>query len=321
MLGAAALLGVEAASALVARASACSLACQTVQLMDLRPFIPGNLVRFEIMPDNEDVSVSLWMAEGVEVSASERTVDGRRVFEANEAIEPGTELELRFTSSCDEQTTTDSNVYRFTATEHVELEIGAMELTLIEEGVSHEVNADEPTLFKRYAYRAPVDYGAKHLLRQTVTLDGEPLESLFSIIPTGVQLEDTISVYVACEGDTTVVCGNTYVVSSGVHTLRVETEILGEEEAPEPVEIEVEISAAEAERCQIASPLAEGGGNDTDRDGGSDEGDARSRSQRLGADTPHASSCSAALSRAGSASTAWAMFALALIFARRRSIT
>jgi MYXO-CTERM domain-containing protein len=319
VLGAAALLGAEAAGALVGRASACTFSCQTVQLMHQRPFMPGNLIRFEIMPDNEHVTVSLWTADGEEVPASERLVNERRVFEAHEAIAPGTALELRYESSCDELSAAPAT-FQFTATEHVELEIGTMELTLLEEGVTWSVNVDEPTLFKRYSYQGPVDATAQHLLRHQVTLDGAALATSFSVHHFGLQLDDAITVFVGCNGNTSVFCGDIQVALPGVHTLRVETEILGEEDAPDPIEIEVEVSAAEAEQCQLTSPLAEDGGDDIDRDGGSDEG-GRSRSQRLGADTPHASSCSAALNRAGSASTAWAMLVLALIFARRRSIT
>jgi hypothetical protein len=232
---------------LAERASACSLPqCQSPLRLPPAPYLPGNLVYFQIVGD-DPAGLALRTAEGEPIAASIRTIGTDRVFAPEQPIADGTQLVLEYSLQCygDPPPQTLLQTFEFMTSAPVELAFNPGRLEIEEVGV-RQPGRDGETSFVRVRHWPGESNGDTSLLMtHTSKVDGVPASPLQL---NGLEL---IEVPVACRprvadaGRDT--CGNLYTLPPGVHTVEVSTHVVGATTQPEPVSLEVEVQCPDTD--------------------------------------------------------------------------
>jgi hypothetical protein len=230
-------------SALAERASACSLPqCQSPVRLAPAPYLPGNLVYFQIVGD-DPTEIALRTAEGEPIAASIRTIGTDRVFAPEQPIAEGTQVVLEYSLQC--YGDPPPQTFEFMTSAHVELAFNPGRLEIEEIGV-RQPGHDAETSFVRVRHWPGESNGDTSLLMtHTSKVDGVPAPPLQL---NGLEL---IEVPVACRrpvadaGRDT--CGNLYALPPGVHTVEVFTHVVGATTQPEPVRLEVEVQCPDTD--------------------------------------------------------------------------
>lgn len=215
--------------------------------------MPGNLVSFEVTQEDPG-TLLLETQAGEPVATHIVTRGGDRLFEPIAAIPAGTSLVLTY-AVCPGAQSSQVGRYAFTTSEPDTVELQAAKLDLIERGVAFTDNPEQASAFVRLRYSSPDFRGtAQHLVRHTATVDGHPVgitetNGLVIHVPTQCRLN--------VDGFTVGMCGDLASVPPGVHTVEVQSHVLGRETDPVAVQLSIETQCpGEVDRaCDTDSDL------------------------------------------------------------------
>jgi hypothetical protein len=233
--------------------------------------VPGNLVRFRILPgvDPSALNLELRTAAGELIPASVQGSDSERYFAPDQTMAPDLDLVLSYTRACNQWAEEPGEMpveYAFSTFESETPELLDPELVLIEQGQLF-LGPDFPDhVFKRFRIYSGVNPSvAGHMLQLSATVDG----TRFHIDSSGY--EPLLTLAANCEQTEPVSvdsCGTGGWLAPGMHTVELRSSVVGE--APRPVvTLDVELSCDElAGTDPDPDPVggASGSGDSTEED-------------------------------------------------------
>lgn len=244
------------------QALACSLpACSPPVRLAGMEYVPGNLVYFEVTADTPG-TITLRTEAGDPIPASIRTIGGDRVFAPDAPIAPETNVVLEYEEACYGDVVSPAvKQFAFRTMEHLPITLQPARLFVAEYGVASPGVEDSERAFVRVELEPSAGHAAEHLLRHTLTIDGQR----YSTGPL-VGSAWRVGVESACQRQFTEIqyspCGGVSLVPEGRHTLVLQTHIVGDDTSFEPLTLEVETRCPGTEANADGDPEPAPGGPD-----------------------------------------------------------
>ncbi|HTV25712.1 MAG TPA: hypothetical protein VMG12_43750 [Polyangiaceae bacterium] len=244
MVGALGVLCGAGVASFGAPASACSLpTCEPPVRLAPLPYLPGNLVYFQVVAQIEPTDLVLRTAEGEPIAASIRTIGSDRVFAPEQPIAEGTSVVLEYSTVCFGEPA--QRTYEFTTTAAATIELVPAQLDVEESGVKGPGRNDEAAFVRVRHLSGDATGDASALMVHSYSIDGVPT----GLREVGGQL--LIEVPVPCRPAVSTrqidTCGNLYAAPPGVHSVEVSTHIIGADTQPEPVRLAVDVQCPDAD--------------------------------------------------------------------------
>jgi hypothetical protein len=224
-------------------AGACSIAtCSSPVRLPPSPYLPGNLVYFQVLGEDDPSGLQLRTAEGEPIAASVRDVEGDRVFAPEQPIAEGTAVVLEYSTLCFGEPARQT--FELTTTAPGAIELEPARLTVQERGVAGPGRFDEASFVRVRHWPGDTNGVASPLMIHSASVDGVPVGTVDVAGQSLLEILVPCRPPVASPGIDT--CGNLFAAPPGVHLVQVSTHIVGAATQPEPVGLEVEVQCPDA---------------------------------------------------------------------------